>query len=164
MHSVLSSSGGTGELSQLRQAEMLINAGAITYKELFYKEVEGDPDKKFNSPYESYGNNVLTSKYIMNIMLKDNINVGMPMVVSQSIAGNIQEVIKLLNESNDDLYQVDKKMIVLNTACFGKVEEYKEVVSILGEQELYIAAIANAGNLGMIKYFCEEMNKDMSIK
>ena len=159
LFNAMSTAASDFECSNYHQVKMLAAKGAKPTKELFQKS----SDK--NQAYENLRNSPYSTKYLLNAMLESGEESGLPLSLEYALLGNIDDAIKELEKSDDDLDEDQINLFVRYTMYWGTPEQFEKILNMwdldFSKYKIY-AKVAETNNVDMLKYLVKKFDLNLS--
>ena len=148
--------GGLG-YNAYRQVQLMIQAGAEPYPELFWA---GNEDDRIQ--FESVCFSPMSTRLLMNMLLDSGEDSGLKKALEYAFSGKINECVnEAVTNGADEYTNQELYMITLYTIYFGSPENYEalEQNGLVTEWGTNVIAWAcETDNLNMVKYLCDKYN------
>ena len=139
--------------------QMLIEAGVKPTKEYFQK------DSSYLGPYGHLQNSPYSTKYLLNILLENDEESGLPLSLEYALLGDSDNAVMEIEKSDEDLDDDQKKLFAWYIMYWGTPEQF-EKVSDMWELDFskysLLPSVAQTNNVDMLSYLISKYNIDIT--
>ena len=153
------STGNSYEYCSYYQVQMLVKAGAKPTQEIFQK------DSVWSEPYGHLKDSPYSTKYLLNILLENGEESGLPLSLEYALLGDSDNAIKEIEKTDKDLDEDQKRLFAWYIMYWGTPEQFEKVSDMweLDFSKYYILpSIAQTNNVDMLKYMIEKTDLDIT--
>lgn len=139
--------------------QMLVEAGVKPTKEHFQK------DSCYRGPYGHLQNSPYSTKYLLNILLENGGESGLPLSLEYALRGDSDNAVKEAEKSDKDLDEDQKRLFAWYIMYWGTPEQFEKVLDMweldFSEYSL-LPSVAQTNNTNMLSYLISKYNIDIT--
>lgn len=154
----MENSDGGYSIDGYKQVLLMLEAGATSYPEMFYDQLEEDAK---GSHFKNVDISPVSTKLLMNMLLESGQSSGLKPALQYAFSGQIDKCLDELRKNDINGYNYHEMSVLTNYAAYyGNAQQYDEII---GYTKIYlkpdfICHLVESGNLEMVKHLSEIQN------